>query len=151
MITAVAHTLTDPLGRDHCCHGHRWQPETIRVDRAGTWHCNICTERSRLRHIERKMGGLYMRKGGRQAERNNPDPKPERARFVAMRLPAYIGHLRGEAAVKEIVLAFHMAMLHMPTILVVHPEQLCKYGDVTVREARDMEPLPSDPCVFYAR
>lgn len=151
MVTATQAALIDPLGRTSCWHRHPWSLETRRIDRAGVWHCTICSQHSREGHIRRKKQGLYHR----TAERDTPAPKPggesERARWRTVQLAPSVTHLRGEAAVTAVVVAFYMRMLHMPTVIIVHPEQMCKYGEVTIRDARDMEPLPADAMTFYAR
>ncbi|MDO8671263.1 MAG: hypothetical protein Q7O66_07500 [Dehalococcoidia bacterium] len=76
MTTATQPTLTDPMGRKACLHGHHWTPESRRIDWVGVWHCKTCLQLAQRRSEERrKAGGPRLQR----QERDIPAPKAEAA------------------------------------------------------------------------
>lgn len=73
-----------------------------------------------------------------------PEKQPESVLWKLYQLPASQAHLRGEAAIALIARTFQFHHNSLPTVILVHPENLCSCGDIVVRLAERTEPKLSE-------
>lgn len=146
----------DPLGRTCCRNGHEWTAENKRVGPTGTWHCRICGRASEKRGEERRRLGHAPRQRHAPCPRvYSIPPQTEAAEPVSVpwwryELPAwYRERVHGRAVVKMAVRAFFCTRVALPEVVLVHPENVCQMGEVTVRESNGRtEPEPTRTEVY---